>query len=125
MVKALSVFSEDLYEEFDLRPVHILVEFGNVMEKRVNYLLDNGFIKKNKKTDELQKVLQKYIKQCSKSQNLCIRYFFTSDSVWSDRVKEMVITIKPTYKSILELLIDAIEESADIVKQRKDPRDDR
>jgi len=37
----------------------------------------------------------------------------------------MVITIKPTYKSILELLIDAIEESADIVKQRKDPRDDR
>lgn len=95
------------------------------MEKRVNYLLDNGFIKKNKKTDELQKVLQKYIKQCSKSQNLCIRYFFTSDSVWSDRVKEMVITIKPTYKSILELLIDAIEESADIVKQRKDPRDDR
>ena len=62
LVKALSVFSEDLYEEFDLRPVHILVEFGNVMEKRVNYLLDNGLIKKNKKTDELQKVLQKYIK---------------------------------------------------------------
>lgn len=120
LVRALSNFYEENYEEFDVRPIHILVEFGKVMKKRVKYLLESGLIQKNEKTDKLREMVSCYLKQSLKMQSLSIKYYITNNIILIKKIQEMVLLTKITYKNMLELLISSIEDSHDVKNMYKD-----
>lgn len=107
--KALDEFEVDSW--FDRRPLHILDEFGKVMEKRILYMVRNGWICETDTEMKLMDDVANYRKNSEKIQNLGVKYSLRRKENTLEKLKERLSEIKIEYENVVSGLLKVCEES--------------
>ncbi len=106
-IKAMDELNEE--SDFDIIPLHILTEFGAVMENRIKYML-KYFKLDEDKYSQLLEATGSYKLISKKNENLGLRFILNKNMKYLDCIKKNLHKQKEIYGSIIEEFLDLCNE---------------
>ena len=97
---------------FDGRPVHIINEFGKVMYKRIEYMIEQGIIKNSRTKNKALQSIARYTEKSEKLQNMGLKYSMQRDAIMVEKMINELDVIKEDYKKVVKQVMQVCKKDA-------------
>ncbi len=108
--KALKEMDDNSW--FDGRPVHIINEFGKVMYKRIEYMIEQGIIKNSRTKNKALQSIARYTEKSEKLQNMGLKYLMQRDAIMVEKMINELDVIKEDYKKVVKQVMQVCKKDA-------------